>query len=168
VAVVVIAATTGCTHHRTLADLTEVEGKTVTIETTSGAKVDATAVAVPGGIQLHTERGLIPPNQIGKVTDVRHLRGAGEGFLYSGLTGVTIGAIIGFADGDDKGGFLAFSAGEKAFIGGFLLGGTLGFVGLLVGAITGSTFEYSAEVHKQAAIKPVGPRGSVAGMTITF
>ncbi|RDV13272.1 hypothetical protein DXT99_20570 [Pontibacter diazotrophicus] len=58
----------------------------------------------------------------------------GRGALFGGLIGIATGAIIGFADGDDEGTFLAFSAEEKAFMGSTLL--LLPGVG--IGALAGS------------------------------
>ena len=49
------------------------------------------------------------------------------------LIGIGTGALIGLASGDDKPGFMSFSAGEKAAI----LGIFLGAVGLVVGLISG-------------------------------
>jgi hypothetical protein len=61
----------------------------------------------------------------------RHtLQGAGIG----ALVGAGSGMLIGFASGDDEPGFLAFTAGEKAALGGAVLGGA----GLLLGAIVGT------------------------------
>ncbi|MHA6246891.1 hypothetical protein ACXYMU_03065 [Pontibacter sp. CAU 1760] len=45
----------------------------------------------------------------------------GRGMLFGALIGIATGAIIGFADGDDEGTFLAFSAEEKAFMSSTLL-----------------------------------------------
>lgn len=46
-----------------------------------------------------------------------------EGLGLGLLSGVVTGAVIGFADGDDESGFFAFTAEEKALLGGILLGG---------------------------------------------
>ena len=59
------------------------------------------------------------------------LNGALTGLLVGGAAGV----LTGFAAGDDEPGtFIAFTAGEKATLGGVLLGGT----GLVVGAVAGA------------------------------
>ncbi|WP_162055077.1 hypothetical protein [Pontibacter pamirensis] len=58
----------------------------------------------------------------------------GRGALFGGLIGIATGAIIGFADGDDEGTFLAFSAEDKALMGSTLL--LLPGVG--IGAVVGS------------------------------
>ncbi len=57
------------------------------------------------------------------------LRGAGIGLL----AGIASGGSIGLASGNDPPGFLSMTAGDKAAIGGVLLGG----VGLIVGTIAG-------------------------------
>lgn len=61
----------------------------------------------------------------------RALRGAGYGLG----SGVMAGAIIGLASGDDEyaGTFFALTAGEKAFVGGVLLG----TAGIVIGTVTG-------------------------------
>lgn len=57
-----------------------------------------------------------------------------KGIGYGLLIGAGTGALIGFASGDDGGGFVSFSAGEKAVFGGVLLGSA----GLIIGIIWGS------------------------------
>lgn len=73
-----------------------------------------------------------------KIADVDSIIILGESKVLSSmglgaLTGLVIGGVIGLASGDDSEGFLRFSAGEKA-IG---LGGFFGFIGGIVGLISG-------------------------------
>jgi len=63
----------------------------------------------------------------------RRKNSIGRGALIGGLSGVAVGAIAGFASGDDEAGWFAFSAEEKAAAGAAVLG-TLGAgLGALVG-----------------------------------
>lgn len=77
-----------------------------------------------------------------KVSDIDELsiynkgrvgRGAWQGFMIGAFTG----ALIGFVSGDDKEGWIRFTAGEKAAI----TGVSLGLVGTLIGVIAGSSAE---------------------------
>ena len=77
-----------------------------------------------------------------KVSDIDELsiykkgkvgRGAWQGLMI----GVLAGTLIGYASGDDKEGWIRFSAGQKAGI----TGATLGLVGTLIGVIAGSSAE---------------------------
>lgn len=58
----------------------------------------------------------------------------GRGALFGALIGVTTGAIVGFADGDDEGTFFTLSAEDKALIGSTLLL----LPGTAIGAVVGS------------------------------
>ncbi len=84
-----------------------------------------------------------------EIADIRFLRhgkgavaGLGVGLAVGALTGVLIGAVAG---GDDPDQFLAFSAGEKAAMGGVLLGGLGGLLGIPIGAAKGSEEIYHIE-----------------------
>jgi hypothetical protein len=59
-----------------------------------------------------------------------------------------------------------FTAGEKAIMGGIVIGTIGGLVGLVVGAASGSKYVYS--YGEQVRITPTGPPGSMGGATITF
>lgn len=61
-------------------------------------------------------------------------KGAGIGFVVGGVTGV----IMGFADGDDTRGWFRMSAGQKALVGGVMLGTVGAVVGGLVGLAGGA------------------------------
>lgn len=79
--------------------------------------------------------------QITSVTiqnDSKVLSGMGTGFLV----GAGFGASIGLIDGDDTGGFIGFSAGQKALIGGI----SLGVVGALIGTAIGAGSSEDEEI----------------------
>jgi hypothetical protein len=50
--------------------------------------------------------------------ELKRKKSAGQAALIGALSGLVIGGILGFADGDDDGGIISFTAGEKALIGG--------------------------------------------------
>jgi hypothetical protein len=58
----------------------------------------------------------------------------GKGILYGGLAGFAIGAITGFASGDDPSGFLSFTAEQK----GVMLGTFFMIPGAIIGGIIGA------------------------------
>ena len=60
-------------------------------------------------------------------------RNAGTGALIGLLVGVGSGALAGYSAGDDEPGIISFTAGEKAALGGVLLGA----VGLVIGTVYG-------------------------------
>jgi hypothetical protein len=62
----------------------------------------------------------------------RALRGAGVGLVIGGVGG----AVIGFASGDDSGGFISFTAEEKALMAGTLMGAAGAVVGTVVGLLS--------------------------------
>ena len=70
-------------------------------------------------------------NEIYHIKEIRKSK-FGKHFVYGLLIGVGTGIILGLANGDDKSGFIQFSAEDKAVMSGSLLG--LG--GGLIGAIT--------------------------------
>ncbi len=69
----------------------------------------------------------------------RQSRGAGavRGALVGGAIGAGVGALIGLASGDDKPGFFAMSAGDKAAVFGAVFGVAGVGIGSLAGAATG-------------------------------
>ncbi|HSK19537.1 MAG TPA: hypothetical protein VK912_10360 [Longimicrobiales bacterium] len=75
--------------------------------------------------ELSVSRGARPAG-------ARALRGAGFGLLI----GAGSGAVIGFASGDDPGGFISFTAEEKALMAGTLMGGAGAVVGAVVGLLS--------------------------------
>ncbi|MGE0399400.1 MAG: hypothetical protein AB7T06_21990 [Kofleriaceae bacterium] len=166
-----------CTHTRPLSRaFVDVEpGRWVDVKTTSGATLSAVTVQTTTGIAYQDESGgLIDPVAIAGVVDNRTLRGAGEGFLTGAGIGAGLGVLVGLADGDDppcddsghSWCLFNMTAGEKAILGGILLGGLGSIVGLAIGAVHGSDTVYTTQ--SGIAITPVGPSGSVAGATLTF
>lgn len=61
--------------------------------------------------------------------------GAARGAGIGGLAGVLTGAALGFADGDDPPGLLAFTAEAKAFFGAVVLGAGGAVTGGIIGAL---------------------------------
>jgi hypothetical protein len=162
-----------CTHERPISQIHDVTGKWVIVETTNHEKVEAVAIAASDGVTFTNDRVMLGPSEVASVTEVRRGRGALEGAGIGFLTGATIGAVIGFADGDDEcddsGGqwcILVFTATEKAILGGIFIGGIGTIVGVVFGAAMGSKFVYS--YGDQVRVTPTGPPGSMGGATITF
>jgi len=78
-----------------------------------------------------------------------------KGIFFGALVGFSMGAIIGYAAGDDQGSFSLFSAGEKAIIGGTLLvipgaiiGGVIGHQMSVKIPIRGSQIMYDEQLVK--------------------
>jgi hypothetical protein len=161
-----------CTHNRPFSAVHEVEGRVI-VRTLDGQEQHATVVSTPTGKVFQSDSGAtIDLGNVDKVTDQRMLRGALEGLGIGGGIGFGIGAVIGLASGDDEpcedrhGYCVDFTAGEKAVLGGVLLGIVGGGVGLIAGAIRGSQFHY--EGGEVPVVRPTGPPGSVVGVSIDF
>jgi hypothetical protein len=95
-------------------------------------------------------------------------RGAGSGFLI----GAAVGGIIGFADGDDdcaEAGwcFVELSAGEKALLGGVVIGGLGGVIGGLVGVANPGERWQRVPVRRVAA-SPAPGGGFAASVSLAF
>jgi hypothetical protein len=161
-----------CTYQRKLSDAYDLSGA-VTVESHKGEVVKAVVVNTDAGLVLLAANGdPLARDEVAKVTEVRRVRGALEGLGIGFGVGAVLGAGIGFADGDDECSsegwcILIFSAEEKAMLGGFAFGVIGGGLGLLIGAMTGSRFIYE-NGERPPMIRPVGPPGSVAGMTVTW
>ena len=81
----------------------------------------------------------------------------GAGLGYGLLIGVGTGALIGLASGDnEEGGFFRFNAGEKALIGGVVLGVPATIIGGIAGALQGidDDFAVGGDKDKYKAIVP--------------
>lgn len=123
------------------------------------------------GETLRLERGSVTPLRPGRRDRASGFaRGVRTGFLVGG----GIGAFLGFASGDDPpGGFVSFSAEDKAMMGLVVLGGAGVVAGGLAGALNpGHTWRpvpASALDRPRAAVR-VAPRdGGVAlGAEIRF
>ena len=161
----------GCTHHRPLRDATEVRGD-VTIVTFDQRYLPATAIETPTGTAFRAVNGEVyEMGQVARVIDKRHARGAAEGFGIGGGLGVAGGVVLGLAGGDDPpcedGRWCLFnmSASEKAVFAGIVFGVLGGAIGLATGAMRGSRFVYE---NGPPVVTPVGPPGSVAGLSVAF
>lgn len=165
-AVLLLAA---CTHHRPLREAYEVRGD-VTIQTFDGRILDATATETPAGTVFRTSTGeIVDPGSVVRMTDTRRLRGAAEGLGLGAGAGVLLGIVLGFASGDDPPCdecWFNMTAGEKAAFAGTGLGLVGGVIGLAAGTIVGSQFVYDGGTTP--IVTPVGPPGSVGGLTISF
>ena len=89
---------------------------------------------------------LVDPSSLRGYEVKRRLPGALEGLYLGLLTGAVAGAVIGYSKGDDPACgdacFLHFSAGDKAFVGGLLLGIGGGLLGAATGGLIGHTDRY--------------------------
>jgi hypothetical protein len=110
-----------------LEDWEVVEGRIVELRTDSLVFLDAPA----------DDLRVVSSNSIREITissgSAGFLKGFGIGFLVGG----GLGALVGLASGDDKEGFIRFSAGEKAAGAGLTLGLLGGTIGGAVGAAQG-------------------------------
>ena len=169
IALVVLLLAAACTHHRPLRDAVEVHGD-VTLQTFDGRLVEGTATETPTGTVFRTASGeVFEPLSVVRITDRRTLRGAAEGLGLGAGAGALGGIVLGLASGDDPACdecWFQMTAREKAVLGGAVFGGLGAMFGLAAGALLGSQFVYDG--GNAAVITPVGPRGSVAGLTVTF
>lgn len=174
----VVPVLTGCTHHYDIANAHEVVGEEVTLQGQYGHEVTAVGVANGGGVVFYDRAngGMVPDNEIVRIKDVRHGRGALEGLGIGGGIGVGVGVLAGLASGDDEcdsetsdhgGCWFSFSAGDKAMIFGVLLGGLGGFLGLVVGAMKGSTIIYE-QPSSGLTVRAGGTADSPAALTVSF
>jgi len=67
----------------------------------------------------------------------------GKGVLYGTLIGVSIGVILGYASGDDNGGIISFTAGEKATF----LGIFFSLPGAIIGGIVGHRMNFNIPIR---------------------
>ena len=162
-----VIALVGCTHHRPLAQVGEVEGE-VSVEVSGARTVDAVAVADGLGVSfVAKDGGAIASEHVTRVVDRRHGRGAAEGLGLGALAGVVTGVILGYSSGDDECNedqwcILTFSAEEKAVLAGFGLGVLGAGLGLVVGAVKGSTIIYE-NAETGVVVRPSGN-----GVAVTF
>jgi hypothetical protein len=172
--VVVVA---GCTNRKTIMEAHELAGSEVEVSGRYGQKVSAVGVAGPGGVTFvdKASGGVVPAEEIYRIDDTSHALGAVQGLGIGAGIGAVLGAVLGYSAGDDDvgddgshgGDLFELSAGDKAAIGGILLGGLGGLVGLVAGAMKGSTTIYERG-GSSTVITPVGPPGSAGGVTIAF
>ena len=174
----VVPVLAGCTHHYDIANSYEVAGEEVTLQGQYGQEVTAIGVQTAGGVVFYDRAngGMVPDGEIVRIKDVRHGRGAIEGLGIGGGIGVGIGVLVGLASGDDEcdsetsdhgGCWFSFSAGDKAMIGGILLGGLGGFLGLIVGAMKGSTIIYE-QPSSGISVRVGGTSDSPSALTVNF
>ena len=176
--VLVLAA---CTRHHTVVALNPVSATAkATVELTDGREVEARAVPTPAGarwlagVEVGPSGPLLDPAGIRTFTTIDHARGAWEGLGLGMLAGITTGAVIGLASGDDHcsaNGFclFQFSAGDKAILGGIVLGGAGLVVGGLLGAVIGSRDVYRLDASYAPRISTaIAPGQASAGLIWSF
>ena len=102
-------------------------------------------------------------------------RGGRRHILRSFAVGLGIGAltgvVVGFASGDDDGGWFAFTAQEKAVIGGVALGAVGGVAGFVAGAVRRGPRWEPVELgqrHVGVFVEPRRQGGAGAGLRISF
>jgi hypothetical protein len=83
---------------------------------------------------------------------------AGAGLGIGAATGLLVGSVAGFVQGDDESGFFQLTAGEKALTGGLLGAG----VGLVIGGIVGAS-----SVSDRWEVVPFRPSAAGAGPAVT-
>lgn len=103
-----------------------VVGTFVSAEGPLRISTEGEVVAVPLSHDIEIERSLGPRSVLSGFAN-----GAGLGFL----AGAATGAVVGVASGDDTKGFIRFSAGEKAFGFGVVLGAGGAVLGGIIGAM---------------------------------
>jgi hypothetical protein len=106
------------------------------LEEAVGTVKEATDEALVVQFEFPRRVGTVDRSEIGKMDvsiqrEQKVLKSAGVGLLL----GAGAGAMLGLASGDDQGTFLAFTAEEKALMGGAALGLTGVVVGLIVGLV---------------------------------
>ena len=112
-------------------------GAEVLVQKKNGQAVTAELLAVKEG-QLILMDSSTFSDVTCRVDDIRSIRIVKKAKVLKGLslgtlTGGIAGAGLGLLSGDDKGGFISFTAGQKAVI----LGAGLGLIGAIVGGISG-------------------------------
>jgi len=176
--VAALIAMSACTHHHRVVALNPVSPNAkATVELADGRELEARAVPTPAGARWLAggeAGGLIDPGGIRGVTTVDHARGAWEGLGLGLLAGIGSGIVIGLASGDDHcppGGFclFQFSAGDKAILGGIVLGGAGLVLGALLGAVAGSRDVYQLDASSMPRISAaIAPGQATAGLTWSF
>lgn len=166
-----VLAIAACAHTRGAEHIDELVGHDVDVETSDHTTKSAVGVATPEGVGFRLSDGTIVGfGALERVTEARHGLGAIEGLGIGGATGFVLGAVLGYSEGDGTGTgtgdcFLELSAGDKAMLGGIVFGGLGGLGGLIVGGIHGAANEYTHDGYQ--AIRPIAPRGSAVGLTVT-
>jgi hypothetical protein len=142
---------TACTHHQPVKTLLPATPSTKAIaKLGDGREVEVLATPTPEGLRWVSQdkadpkRGtIVDPADMRGYTTFHHGRGLLEGFGVGLLGGAAVGIALGLASGDDTCApesfcLFQFTAGEKAALGGIVLG-TVGLaLGGVIGAIAGS------------------------------
>ncbi len=114
------------------------------------------------------DRSEIAAMEVATQGERKVLKSVGVGLLIGALSG----AAVGLASGDDEGTFLAFSAEEKAAMGGVALGVTGAVVGLIVGLVRRpDTWSPALPKNLDLTVLPLvrdGGAGVQVGLTLRF
>jgi hypothetical protein len=178
----VLLFATACTHHHPVTTLHPISPEaSATAQLGDGRDVAVRAEPTPEGArwieqgETPTTTGVIVESaDMRSYTTVSRGRGAVEGVALGGLGGATLGAVLGFAGGDDtcqSGSFciLKFSARDKAFLGGVALGAIGAALGGLIGALAGSRDVYEPDPGYMPRVSAmIAPGRAGAGLSWTF
>jgi hypothetical protein len=157
-------ATAGCTHRHALPPPGDLARESVVVRLADGRQVPAQGITAPDAVRFRLDDGrVLTAAEVTEVVQVKRWRGAAEGLGLGIASGVVLGGLTGLSMGSDPhcsgrgyGPCWSFSAGEKAFYLGALLGVAGGILGTLAGVATGSTDvygdpSYSSDMQPSAA-----------------
>ena len=152
---------TACTHHHPVPTLLPTSSAVeATGQLVNEGEVELRAARTADGVrwvQRTPHEGgagapavIVDGDAIRSYTTVSHGRGALEGLALGAASGIAAGVAIGLASGDDHCNpdsfcILQFSAGDKAIIGGAVLGSIGLGLGALLGAAIGSRDVYERD-----------------------
>ena len=95
-------------------------------------------------------------------------RGALRGAGYGLLAGAATGGLLGLASGDDTSGFFRLTAGEKAAMGGIMLGLPGALIGAVVGANRPGERWERVSLPVRVGVTPPGRTGLVLTASFSF
>lgn len=146
--------------------------------TANGMTYTARVTQTPTGTVLVADNGVPTPlASVDTIDDESRLLGAAQGLGLGFLLGAGAGIAIGFAAGDDPpcdvSGHVCDlnppdTAGNKAALGGIVLGVLGGLVGAIVGTVRGQHDVWHRGPPAPAPLRPTGPPGSVVGLSVAF
>jgi hypothetical protein len=178
---------TACTHHHPETTLRPTSLLTeATAQLVNDREVKLRVASTPDGLRW-VQRTATPDDgragppgaivdsaEMRSFTTVSHGRGALEGLLLGAASGLALGIGIGLASGDDHCNpnsfcLFQFSAGEKATVGGLVLGTTGLALGALVGAVIGSHDVYELNSGFVPRVSTtIGPGRAGGGLSWSF
>jgi hypothetical protein len=173
VRVVLLWLLAGCSHNKDASALgPDLGGSMVTVETVDGRTVEAKVSWDENGkLVLMSDGEPIDESGVNRVVGKSRSRGAASGVLFGVFVGGASGAVVGYSGGDDPPcSFVCishFTAQQKALLAGIAGVGFGAIAGAIIGAIVGGqeVYEFRTEAVR---VRPVGPSGSVAGLTVAW